>query len=370
MPLLTCPKGSVEYEYVLDRMSMWNIPLCVVICVLNPIVIAHYSRHATKITSLLFLLISISDLSTALGHLVLGSCVLALRSVPTVLDWTAAGIAMFHALFGLLGYALSIFFNVVLAVVRTVKICNPFYRVNVCVLKLMMMCHVTLLLVLCALDLYYHVSTVHTFHHPWYTIWFNMDLAFVGHNLVYDLDKMWLSHLPFSSQICITATLVSLVFLLPVFVVVLCLITQLSVVQYRRHTQSDHSSDDLPACSYLCCCPFTSNTPTNLSPLNSLTDWSHVNFTVFLLSLIFVLCNSGVAVLTIYYKVVFSNVPNGSVAVCYLQGVISSTLPLLNALLTPIVLIIRGRTLREGVRSLFRRGVDTARSRAGYFSVN
>ena len=350
MPLLKCPRSEATYQDVLDTMSLWNIPLCVLICLLNSVVIHHYYRQTTKLTSLLFLLISLSDLGTALGQSVIAISVLCLYGTSHISSWTATGIVMFHALFGLLGYACSIFFNVVMAVIRTINICNPFYRLNKRILKLAVFFHVMALLLLCFMDLYYDAATNNTFNRPWFTIWFNMVMAYVGHNLVYDLGRLWIVKLPFGVQISITATLVSLIFLIPVVLVVMCLITQLIVVEYRRyHTQSPRA--------WLLCCPRASCSDATRDTSGDhvcLTDWNHVNVTVFLLSLVFVICNSGIAALTIYYKVVFSEVGEGSVGECFLQGIVSSTLPLLSALLTPLIIISRSSSLRGDVVSSLR----------------
>ena len=363
MPLLGCPKDQAMYEDVLETISLWNIPLCLMICLLNCVVIYHYYRLTNKLTSRFFLLIAVSDLSTALGQLILASSVTALRSdeVSSVSNWTAAGISLFHGLFGLLGYACSIFFNVVMAVIRTVKICDPFYPLNRRALRIVVSSHVTLLLLLCCLDLYYDLATVNTFNLPWYTIWFNVAIAFVGHNLVYDMNRLWNMNLPYRIQIGIISTLVSMIFLIPVAVVLLCLVIQLVVVQYRRHRSRKAQSPDDPNFLHTCaqhffCSRAYNTSSTSSHDLPSLTDWSHVNVTVFLLSLVFVICNSGIAALTIYYKAMFhqGKVKKGTIGSCYLQAIISSTLPLLSALLTPLIIIFRSSSLRAGFRSSLR----------------
>ena len=360
MVLLACPRKQAMADEVLEILSFCNIPLSLVICLLNTVVILHYYHHTSKLTSCMFLMISICDLSTALGHLVLSSSVVSFSgSSPEesyVSDWTAACLAMFHTFFGILGYALSIFFNLVMAVIRTIHICDPFYRLNANALKQAISCYVIFLLLLSILDVYYDVATVHTFKRPWLTIWFNVTLAFVGHNFVYNFNKVWLNEaLPVWVQIGIVSTLVTIIFVIPVFVVILCLATQLKVVESRRNN-SRRISELLPTwCARLLCCPRAGSSAENLSgdDLNSLTDWSHVNVTVFLLSLVFVICNSGIAALTIYFKyqVMFSKLKEGSVGDCYLQGVISTTLPLLSALLSPLIIISRSSTLRDDVRA-------------------
>ena len=261
---------------------------------------------------------------------------------------------MFHALFGVLGYACSIFFNVVMAVIRTINICNPFYRLNKSVLKLGVVVHVTALFLLSSMDIYYDVATNNTFNRPWYTIWFNMAIAYVGHNLVYDLGNLWIvkpnpNPNPFGVQISITATLVSGIFLIPVVIVLMCLITQLVVVEYRRYYTQ-------PPRVWLLCCKRTrgsvydSTLDTSAGRI-SITEWNHVNVTVFLLSLVFIICNSGIAALTIYYKVRLREVGEGSIDECFLQGIVSSTLPLLSALLTPLIIISRSSSLRGDIVS-------------------
>ena len=124
--------------------------------------------------------------------------------------------------------------------------------------------------------------------------------------------------------------LVGWIYLGPIGVVIICLVTQFIVTWYRaRARDPDH-------------------------PV--VTDWSRVNTTVFIISAVFLVCNSGIAIFQIYFRH-FSHVYPSNFAWSVCKLMISTTLPLMNALLTPLIILARSRELRRNVMLMIRRAL-------------
>ena len=164
-----------------------------------------------------------------------------------------------HTLLSLLGYASSLLLNMILAVLRTVKISFPFHQVKVGTLKIAVTLLFGVLVLLSLYDVRYAIlDNVSSIFFPWHFLWENVEISFVGHNLPYIMARN---------------LLVGWIYLGPIGVVIICLVTQFIVTWYRaRARDPDH-------------------------PV--VTDWSRVNTTVSIFSAVFLVCNSGIAILQI-----------------------------------------------------------------------
>ena len=307
-----------------------NIPLCILTSAVCFTVLIYYWRNRGTLTNTLFLLITTADLVICLGHLILMICVVLLHYdiIPPI---SAMVCLVIHSVMSLLGYASSVLLNMILAVLRTVKISFPFHQVKVGVLNIVIALFFGLLVLLCAADVWTVVVYAKRYcPRCWFYMWKNVVLAFIGHNLCYYLDipVCWED-----KAIVISDCQVGLLYLAPIGVVMVCLLVQLSITRIRMRTRNpDH-------------------------PV--VTDWSHVNTTVFILSAVFFVCNSGIAILQIYFQHIYGSEYMGdpfALLVCKLM--VSTTLPLLNALLTPLIIISRSQELRGKVMMMIRRAVS------------
>ena len=311
-----------------------NIPLCILTTAVCFIVLIYYWRGRGTLTNKLFLMITTADLVTCLGHLILMICVVLLHyeAIPPV---SATVCLVIHTVMSLLGYASSVFLNMILAVLRTVKISFPFHQVKVGVLKIVIALFFGVLVLFCAADVWSVVvdgGTDCPWH--WYYMWENVVLAFIGHNLCLFLEQ-WVGMIT-NYQVMIANYQVGLLYLAPIGVVMVCLLVQFSITRIRTRARNpDH-------------------------PV--VTDWSHVNTTVSILSAVFLVCNSGIAVLQIYFQH-YNGIENMENPFAFLvcELMISTTLPLMNALLTPLIMISRSQELRGKVMMMIRRTVSRQR---------
>ena len=217
-----------------------------------------------------------------------------------------------------------------LVVVRTVKICSPFSDINTTLLKAISAAYLTVLVALASIDIWYDYDLGEN-RFPWHTLWLNINMTFVGHNLPSAIIYKW-NFLDLTDWAKIEIGISAVIFLVPVTLVLLCLLTQL-VVTWRRSVSRSSEEEDQPA----------------------LTDWSHVNLTVILLSLLFITCNSGIAAFTLYFKIPnVAYIWEDSFTLPICEILISTTLPLLSALFSPIILISRSNDLRAGIVSTAR----------------
>ena len=328
--MISDPHGENPYKETFLVLLPFNIPLCILVLMLGSIVFAYYWKNRGKLTNKIFLVITAADLVMCVGHVILMSCV-ALLSGDMITISAVSIFTVLYEVFSLLGYAISVYFNTMLAVLRTIKITFPFYQVKIKILLTASALYITVLLILMAVDLWYitdeapFLITV-----PWLFLWFNVNTAFIGHNFAYGLYFLVLpDSTPFSDLILSSNLLAGFDHLALSLVVLVTLLVQCIVTGHRAAVQDP----DQPA----------------------LTDWSHVNKTVTILSSIFIFCNSGVATLQIIYGGIPSFSDESQFNFFYVfQLMVSTTLPLCNALLTPLVLLLRSQEMRGNVARMMR----------------
>ena len=158
---------SDMFEYL----SPVNLTLAVYIMIQNSMIVYDYYKDWRRLSSFLFILIAAVDIGSACSEVARGTVALMCLRDGTMSTppWTFVT----YLSFGLLSYVTSTFFGMVLTVVKTINIMNPFYTIRERVLRIFLAMFTTLGLVLTMVDIWYntawhgnliHISTtrVHT----------------------------------------------------------------------------------------------------------------------------------------------------------------------------------------------------------------
>ena len=256
----TTEQPMVKYfKLTYEKIAPVNIALSLLIVLLNSLVVAHYFHNRTKITFVLFLLISVSDIMTAVGNFAFAGGILLWATDINTYDNFMWWCLIVYRLVGLLGYSCSILFNTFLAVLRSVKVCNPFYQPKIWLLKLSGLLYILLLLGLTAydLDMVIRNQGFSSFLNLWYFV------ASVEERSPYPGSTIpWGIFVAsgFSNTLSsiVQFTILSVIYILPVAVVMVSMIIQVYIGVLRTQARNDESV--------------------------VINDWSHVNTTVFLLA--------------------------------------------------------------------------------------
>ena len=307
-----------------------NCVLGLLVLILNSILIVHYLKNCQKLTERLFVLIAVADIVSALGHVLPSVAEILYFKYSKIGIPTLWNLNLTYRLFGLFAYCCSIHFNVILSLLRTIRIVTPFYQPNLLVLHVIMISYISLLLSLSVVDVYYFLHSVQFDDEE--KFWEDMALplaefSFPGDSLL-AMNKNLQHHLRD------TIKLICLLFyyILPVTVVVICTIVLVLSVWYKnRH----HDNTDTPR----------------------FIDWNHVTTTVLILSVLFFLCNGT---MTVTWCVLFAfPIPDLQMMItksylCPLIGISISTLPLLYSLLFPLIIVCRSQGLRSDIVRIIR----------------
>ena len=313
-----------------------NLLLCLVILVLNSAVLSHYLRNTAKLTSRLFLAISLSDMLTAVGN--------AVPAIAIILYFTGEighepiqGCLVFYRLVGLFGYCSSVFFNLLLAVLRTVKVINPFHGIRVTLLKVAVTLYMLALASVTIADVVCYYDFIDRFINGLddvETFFLVIEIVLTGYTypgsaIVY----MFIDSGYFENVDAIVEVFALLIaYIIPVLIVLVCMVIQVGVgVKRTRNRESDQ-------------------------PI--VNDWSHINTTVILLSALFFFCNSAMSVaqlLQVLSPGTMSLTAKTKFYLCPLNGVLSITFPLLNACFFPVIILARNEQMRASVVTSFNR---------------
>ena len=230
----TTPMPDPE-EYI-RYSSPVNLTLAVYIVIQNSMIIYHYYKDWKRLSSCLFILIAAVDIGSACCAMVLGSVALLCvnRSSLNMQIW------LFPALssFGPLCYSTSAFFGMVLTVVKTINIINPFYRIRVRSLMMFLIILSFLGLILSVGDTW----TLYTLINPKKKyvqcnisggppIYF-MEV-FVGSQIVFTYIS------PYLNQLIIGLILVFLEYCLPCLIVLVCMVLQIVYVKKTLRKSAD-----------------------------------------------------------------------------------------------------------------------------------
>ena len=305
-----------------------NIILCALIIVLNGLVVYRYYKNRTKITFLLFFLISISDIMTAIGNFFFAGGVILWSRDPENYDKMMWWFIVVYRVAGLLGYSCSILLNTLLAVLRSIKIYNPFYRPSMLAVVIIGVMYALLLIAFTVFDLY--TMSLNSYFSNFLNLWYFISpfeemYPFPGQTIPWTLFIGY----GFNSTLStiIQFTILSVIYMIPVVLVIISVMVQIYIgVQHSRSRPSDTAI-----------------------PLN---DWAHVNTTVFLLASVFLMCNSALTFAAMMVFIISKNMDINYVnfrsiakLMMEIQGPVTTVLPLFNAVLTPVIIVLRNRGL-------------------------
>ena len=280
------------------------IILSIITITLNIFVINFYRKNKLSLVPLLYTLISGADILTAVG-VIHQSIAISLFTRDVISETTLDHNTVVCYTLIQISYRSSVFYNLVLAVSRTIMILRPFIRIKKGAVKLACILYVVPWLILAALD-------IHQFY-------------FVQNHFAYSMYVNWILHMGASianNHIFLVFIPQVIAFLIPVLIISITCIIQL--VSLHRSSQFEASSNQ-----------------------------RHVTITVILISTLFVVCNSA------YYGYVFSTHLTGTYvppeSLVYLVAVLGTVLPILNSALNPVIIITRSNGLRVKFLETMRR---------------
>ena len=328
------------FELTYKSIASVNLALSTLIIGLNILVIAYYWRNRTKLTSLLFVIIATSDMLAALGNFSFALGTVLWIKDPEKYDRMMWWCYIFYRIVALSSYCSSIFFNALLAVLRTIVIYNPFHRPKVLIMKIVSVTYILLILALTGYDTYFFATlTTDTVPKPhvfsdilifWYFLaGLASVISFPGQTITWEL---WVQDgFEQTRSGVVEFTMLAIQFLIPVVSVFVSMVVQ--IVTSRRRANSE---DD----------------PTTGTAI----DWRHVNTTVFLIAALFFLCNAALTADFIGVEVYSSHLDDDPADWVYkLFGTAQTLLPLINSLLSPIILVMRNARMKQDIKTLMRR---------------
>ena len=321
-------KEETLYYETFHHINPLNCIIGTIVILLNTCLLFYFAKNTTKLTGRLFLYIAIADIAAALGHILPATGdMLYFNDKINIKTFWYFGLS--YRVFGLLSFCCSILLNVVLSVLRTMRILKPFYQPNLLVLRVVMVTYIMVLVSLSVVDMYYFLSTTqfHDLEKFWKTKALALDrFPFPGDRIVAIIDPHIKDKIKF--------TFLLLYYIFPVTIVLISMLVLLLGVWYKTRYHDNQ------------------NTP-------RVVDWSHVTTTVLILSLLFSLCDGAMATTWCFLYTIPT--PNLQLIMmersylCTIIGVAISTLPLLYSLAFPLVVVFRSHVMRERVRALFTR---------------
>ena len=335
--------GLVLKEYLYNWVTLLNFFLAVFIIIHNSIIIRFYYLHRTDITQLLFMLIGIADIFAAVGmNILVISSVLFYNDLIGPLQFQR-GIIIYLLLYPA-ALACSRSLNVFMTVVKTISIASIAWRgtpVQIHNTAVIVLSFFTFLLWLAmnTYDVisYWHMRWEHPVHVP-------------GDSTDYSVDDYIMAYLASSVAVGMRATreltrlcdhfcvhifylsFYTIHFILPSFITFVCMLIQGCSIKSTL-APSEESNSSGPSASY-------------------------VNTTIFMITALFCFCHTS------YCFCIF--IGNQKLShILSVGSLLEFSLPLLNAALFPLIIILRKQSLRERYRDFFLRVCATIRSGVG-----
>ena len=319
--------GREIYYNTFHYIDPLNCIIGTIVILLNTCLLFYFAKNTTKLTGRLFLYIAIADIAAAIGNILpaTGTMLYFNDKINTQTFWC---LGLSYRVFGLLSYCCSILLNVVLSVLRTMRILKPFYQPNLLVLRVVMVTYIMILVSLSVVDMYYFIST--TQFADLETFWERMALPIIEFPFPGD-SMVAMSKIDHHIKDKIKFTFLLLYYIFPVTIVLTSMLVLLLGVWYKTRY---HDNQDTPR----------------------VVNWSHVTTTVLILSLLFSLCDGAMATTWCFLYTIPT--PNLQIMIeksylCPIVGVAISTLPLLYSLAFPLVIVFRSHVMRERVRAMF-----------------
>ena len=294
---------SPPMQQQLEPYFITGVP-CIILSIitinLNIFVINFYRKNNLSLVPILYTLISGADILTAVG-VIHQSIAISLFTRDVISETTLDHNTVVCYTLIQISYRSSVFYNLVLAVSRTVMILRPFHQIKIKMVILVCVLYVVPWIVIAGLDIY-QVYIVDTH--------FTRGLYIFYITLGYGLASMVANN----DQIFIFVTLLVVAFLLPVIIIIITTVVQL--VSLNR-------SSNLPTSSNQC----------------------HVTVTVVLMSTLFVFCNSALYVFLFSILLKLVEPDHETFLACV--AVFGAMLPILGSALNPVIIISRSSGLRK-----------------------
>jgi len=282
-----------------------SILLSIVTITLNIFIINYYRKSELSLVPLLYTMIASADILTAVG--VIHQSVAFPLFIKGVIGVNSIEIhaVVFYTVIQI-SYRSSVFYNLVLAVSRTVMILRPFVQIKIGAVKVACILYIVPWLILVAFDIHQFYFVQNLFVSRMYSM-INSSLS-IGTSIFYYFDY----NVPTEALFYFFFYLPQVIaFIIPVLIIFITCVVQLV---------SLHRSSRFP--------------PSN--------NQRHVTITVILISTLFVVCNSAFHGLILYVDVTknynFYNLARAAV--------LGTVLTILNAALNPIIIITRSNGLR------------------------
>ena len=319
-PCYTTSGNSTDYfnrfQDTFQVVAPINIVLSVLIFFWNSLVISYFYKNCQKVTSALFFLIGVSDVTTAMGHLVfdMAALIYLIRGESGTSDSTMTVCYVLYRFVALIGYTSAIFLNAMLAVIRTIKIVYPFRLTNMVAVKVFGAMWGMFLLAVTLWDCVF--AAIYGWERILEMKFREIDDAFI---IAIDYPGQTIAWFrpTFAWRKAVEVLFLSIFYFIPVLVVFGSMVVQ--VLKTTRVCRSGDDDEDTPL----------------------ITDMNHVNTTVCLLAVVFLICNGA----TSFYAICVSGKSLISSDYIFL-ALFSSTLPLFNALVTPLIIVTRSTNLR------------------------
>jgi hypothetical protein len=148
-----------DYDYTILKgaffdLSPLSIPLCLVVIIQNAVIFVHYYKERTRLVPGMFMGIALADILKAQGEIVLSVAGILLKMGHVTIE-TFINFVLYYMVTALPGVNWSKLFNVVMSITLTIRVVNPFSTLNTARVK-------GILALFCALILLLHISDMVT----------------------------------------------------------------------------------------------------------------------------------------------------------------------------------------------------------------
>ena len=301
--------------------SIPSVFLSFMTVILNIFVINYYRKSELTTVPLLYTSIAIADILSAIG--VTHQAITMSLFVKEVIseDTLSFNSMIFYSLIQI-SYRCSVFYNLLLAVTRTVMILTPFHQIKVGMVKAALILYVLPWVVLSVINIY-------QFHFAHTELTFAYQIHYKLIYMASGFATLFVPALPAGGvAVFILATLTDVIaFLIPVLLIIISCLIQ--IISLHRSSQFQASSNQ-----------------------------RHVTITVILMSTLFVLCNSAFYIYMTFTCIHF--ITYHPYVDTLLKGytmniaVLGTVLPILNAALNPVIIISRSSGLRVEFLNIIR----------------
>ena len=310
-----------------------NLVLAVIVLFLNSTIQRDYYKDKKLPATFLFMIIAAVDILFATADIYRSSVALVCtqRHSASFPEW----FTMSYVTVGFWSYNLSIFSNVVLAVIKSINLSAPFYQLERGMIAFIVVVAGIFWATLSITDAVIFAEKQEFSSFGCEQQWNILEhYDFVGSGLAWELD---------SAEYLMTSKLLAVFeYMIPSFIVLVCMVIQMVAIKKTLGARSNDTANE-------------------------------VNMTVFLVSALYFICNSAYG---IFFLTEYTLERKKTLSIEYLM---KYTLPLLNAAFFPIILICRKESLRIryrgywtavlGLRGKFRRQAVRRKDGQQYNSV-